>query len=179
MKRFGDEELARLGPVSVGSIDKIYAELDRTLENFERAGAIFWPTPDAVARDPHGAEPEPVHGEVVADFESTVHARFRAKERIDSGNRQSDTARQTQPDKSPPIDPVFHRARTFTENCCQGAGGRRLKFEIRSPKLETISEIQDSNVQNQRSLVSDLGFFCSFEFVSDFEFRDSSLTLVR
>ena len=74
MKRLRNEKLARLRSVGIGGIDEIHAELDRALENFERGFAVLRPTPDPVACDPHRAEPEPVHGQVAADFESVTHS---------------------------------------------------------------------------------------------------------
>src|SRR6476620_5431000 len=76
MQRLGDKELTCLRPIGIGRIDEVYPKFDRAFQNALRFLAIFRPTPDPVARDPHRAEPEPVHSEVAADSKRTTRVRF-------------------------------------------------------------------------------------------------------
>src|ERR1041385_6565014 len=68
MERFGDEQLARLGGVALGGINKIHAELDRAFQDTFGFLAIFRPTPDAVTGDAHRAKPKPIHRKIAADL---------------------------------------------------------------------------------------------------------------
>ena len=67
VERLGDQLLAHLGPVGVGGVDEVDAELDGAAQDRLRALAVGRRPPDALAGDPHRAEPEPAHLEVAAE----------------------------------------------------------------------------------------------------------------
>src|SRR5216110_1980677 len=108
MKRFGDKQLADLGAVGVGGVDKIHAELDRALQDAFGFVAIFRPTPDAVTGDTHGAEAQSVHGKIAADLKGGAGVRFSREQIANAHHRQSYSAGQTQLYKIPSIHLVIH-----------------------------------------------------------------------
>ena len=55
------------GPVGVGGVDEVDAELDRAAQDRLRLVAVGGRAPDAGAGDPHRAEAEAVDGQVAAD----------------------------------------------------------------------------------------------------------------
>src|SRR5947209_8504701 len=69
VERLGDQPLADLGPIGVGGIDEVDAEIDRAAEHALAFLAISGLTPDAFAGQPHGAEAEAIDGEITADFD--------------------------------------------------------------------------------------------------------------
>ena len=73
MERLGDQVLAHLRAVRVRRVDQVDAELDDAPEEALGLLRVVGRAPDAVARDPHGAEAEAVNLEVTADGEG-VHA---------------------------------------------------------------------------------------------------------
>ena len=75
VQRLGDQVLADLGPVGVGGVDQVDAELDRRgAAPRLRLVGVVGRAPDAVAGDPHRAEAEPADLEVAADREGRGHA---------------------------------------------------------------------------------------------------------
>src|SRR4051794_8713835 len=68
MERFSNQKLAGPGSMGVGLIDRVPAEISGALKALQRSPAILRPPPDPPPRDPHGANPEPVHGQVTADL---------------------------------------------------------------------------------------------------------------
>src|SRR5207247_11154139 len=60
IQRFGNEELVRFRTVSIGCVDEIDSQLDRSLQNFLRVLPIRRPTPDPLACQPHRPKTEPV-----------------------------------------------------------------------------------------------------------------------
>ena len=70
VQRLGDQLLADLGPVGVGGVDQVDAELDDPAQHALGPVAVGRLAPDPVAGDPHRAEAEAVDLEVAADLES-------------------------------------------------------------------------------------------------------------
>ena len=66
MKRFCDEQLARFGSIRIGGVDQIDTELHCAFQDFDRVRAVGRPTPNAFARDSHGAKPKPIHFQIAA-----------------------------------------------------------------------------------------------------------------
>jgi hypothetical protein len=66
-QRAGDQLLADLGPVAVGRVDEIDAELHRPAEDLHRFVVVGGRAPDAGPGDAHGAEAQTVDGKVAAD----------------------------------------------------------------------------------------------------------------
>ena len=64
-----DQPLADLGPVGIGGIDEVDAELERATQHAARLGRILRLTPDAGTCDPHGAKSHAIHHEITADLE--------------------------------------------------------------------------------------------------------------
>ena len=69
VQRLGDQPLADLGPIGVGGIDEVDAEIDRAAEHALAFLPVSRLAPDAFAGQPHSAEAEAVDGEVTADFD--------------------------------------------------------------------------------------------------------------
>src|SRR4051812_49480393 len=63
MERLSDQKLAGFRAIGVRRVDQVHAKIYCPLQNLERLAAILRPTPDPLARNPHCAEPEPVHGQ--------------------------------------------------------------------------------------------------------------------
>ena len=72
IERFGNQQLACLGPVSVGGIDEIGAELHGTFQNLEGIIAIRRPTPDACSGKTHRAKAQPIDRQIAAHPENRV-----------------------------------------------------------------------------------------------------------
>src|ERR687897_248603 len=72
VERLGDQVLTHLGPVRVGRVDQVDAELNDAPKDPFRLVRILGRAPDAPSRDPHSAEAETVDLEVPADREG-VH----------------------------------------------------------------------------------------------------------
>jgi hypothetical protein len=64
VERLGDQLLADLGTIGVGSVDQVDAELDGALENRNRAVVVGRRPPDSLPGDPHCPVAEPSHLEV-------------------------------------------------------------------------------------------------------------------
>jgi hypothetical protein len=58
VQRLGDQPFAGLGPVGVGGVDEVDAQLDCTLE--EAMGLLWFLRLLPDPRQAHGAEPDPV-----------------------------------------------------------------------------------------------------------------------
>ena len=58
---FGDEVLADLGPVGVGRVDEVDAQLHGAAQHSDGLVVVFGRTPDAGAGDAHGTEAESPH----------------------------------------------------------------------------------------------------------------------
>ena len=67
VQRLADQVLADVRAVAVGGVDEVDAELDRAAQDGAGVVEVGGRAPDAVAGDAHGAEAEPVDGEVAAD----------------------------------------------------------------------------------------------------------------
>ena len=115
MKRFRDELLACFGSVSIGRIDQIYAELDRTPQDFAGLIPVLWPTPDSLAGEAHCAKPEPINREIAAEPEHRISTSFsrcirRATEdRARSPRQNRGSATQRVAKKYPARDPALLR----------------------------------------------------------------------
>ena len=66
---FADQFLGHVGPVGVRGVEEVDAEFDGAAQDANGFGAVVGRAPDAVARQTHGPESEPVDGEVAADGE--------------------------------------------------------------------------------------------------------------
>jgi hypothetical protein len=61
VQRLGQQLLADRGAVGVGGVDQVDAELDRAPQHRQRRLVVGRVAPDALAGDPHRAEPESPH----------------------------------------------------------------------------------------------------------------------
>ena len=78
MQRLGDQRLAHLGPVGVGRVDQVHAQLDRPPEHPPRLVRLRRRAPDARSRERHGAEPEAPHLQLAADENRVGHGEILA-----------------------------------------------------------------------------------------------------
>ena len=78
MQRLGDQRLAHLGPVGVGRVDQVDAQLDCPPEHAARLVRLRRRAPDARSRERHGAEPETPHLELAADENRVGHGEILA-----------------------------------------------------------------------------------------------------
>ena len=69
VQRLGDELLAHEGPVRVGRVDEVDAEVYGAPQHAEGLGAVAGRTPHPLAGDPHRPEAEARHGEGVGRAE--------------------------------------------------------------------------------------------------------------
>src|SRR4029077_11586974 len=67
---FMDEQLRHVGPIGVGGIDKVDAEIGEPLQRAERFLAVRWRAPNAFASDAHGAKAEAIDLDITADLEA-------------------------------------------------------------------------------------------------------------
>jgi hypothetical protein len=74
VQRLRDQVLAHLGPVRVGGVDQVHAQLDHAAQDRLGVVRIVGRPPDAVAGDAHGAEAEPADFEIAADREGRSHS---------------------------------------------------------------------------------------------------------
>ena len=79
MERFGDERLADVRAIGIGSVDEVDAELDRSTQHGLCLFAIRWLAPDAGTGDPHRAEAEAVDGDVASDLDRSRGAGRRVR----------------------------------------------------------------------------------------------------
>jgi hypothetical protein len=74
VERLTDELLADVGPVGVGGVDEVDAELDRAAQHRLRLVAVSGRAPDTVTGDPHGAEAQAVDRQVAAHVDRAGHS---------------------------------------------------------------------------------------------------------
>ena len=65
-ERFGDQFFADIGAVGISGVDKIHAQLHRPAQDGERAGAIFWRSPDSRSGKTHGSITQAMDGQFAA-----------------------------------------------------------------------------------------------------------------
>ena len=70
MQRLVDQQLRHVGPVGVGRVDKVDAEIGQALERAQRFRAVGRRAPNARAGDAHGAEAEAIDLDIAADLEA-------------------------------------------------------------------------------------------------------------
>jgi trehalose 6-phosphate synthase len=68
MQRFRNQKLARVRPVSIGGIDQVHFQFDRSFKNSARLIRSFGQPRIPFAGEPHGAKPEPIDGKIPADL---------------------------------------------------------------------------------------------------------------
>ncbi len=69
VQRLAEKVLGDVGAVAVGRVDEVDTELDRSTQDGEGGVMALRRSPDALARDAHGAESEAVHLQVAAEGE--------------------------------------------------------------------------------------------------------------
>ena len=71
MQGFGDQLFADVRAVGIGGVNEIDAELHSAAKNRDGGFAVLGRAPDAIAGEAHGAEAEPVDGELAAERDSS------------------------------------------------------------------------------------------------------------
>src|SRR6266550_8418242 len=74
IKRFGNQQFARVRTIGISSIDQVHAEFDGASQNFEGTPTVRRPSPNSFSRQTHRAKTKPVDYEIAAQLPGGIRS---------------------------------------------------------------------------------------------------------